>query len=107
MRVRFEPLGVAIEAQPSERLLDLVDEHPGLGLPTACRAANCGLCVLTVVAGAEWVEPASARERETLRALGAQPAARLGCQLRIRSALDSAAELTLALPARANSPPSQ
>jgi ferredoxin len=63
--------------------------------------------MLNVVAGAELIEPASARERDTLRALGAQATARLGCQLRMRAGLDSAAELVLALPVRSNSSPSQ
>jgi ferredoxin len=108
VRLRFEPAGVAIDASAGERVLDCVDDDPSIGLPTACRAANCGLCLVSVVAGAEAFEPPVARERETLRELGAKAATRLGCQLKLRSDASLLPEgVVLALSDPSKSAPSQ
>jgi ferredoxin len=88
MRLRWfsgadEPLELVVPA--GERLLDLVDEHPGLSLPFACRAANCGTCLVRIRAGQPLVEPPGEWERIVLERVGAGPNTRLGCQLRINS----------------------
>ena len=84
------PGGVELPVGEGERLLDALDETIATaGLPTACRAGNCGACLVRVERGGSALVEAGGAERETLRALGARPGERLGCQLRIRSELES------------------
>lgn len=92
MRLRWfsgslEPLELVVPA--GERLVDLVDEQPGLSLPFACRAANCGTCLVRVRAGEALVEPPGEWERVVLERVGADEHTRLGCQLRINNDTDS------------------
>lgn len=84
MRLRILPSGATLSLAGDARVLDVLDESAELGLPTACRAANCGICRVRVLAGADTLQPSAARERQTLAALGAAPDVRLGCQLRTR-----------------------
>jgi ferredoxin len=88
IRVRFEPSGIQLDIREGERVLDAIDEHPALGMPTACRAGNCGACFVQVRAGEDALEQPAAHERSTLAELGAGPPQRLGCQLRVRVDLD-------------------
>jgi len=83
--VRFEPLGVEIDVAPGARILDVADEHPRVGIPYACRAANCGICRVVAEAGGELLELPSARELRLLERLECDPGTRLGCQARITS----------------------
>jgi ferredoxin len=82
VRVRFEPSGVELVLAAGERLLDASDEHaaPAL-LPLACRAGNCGACLLHVRAGAARLTAPTSAERAVLRELAAGPDERLGCQV--------------------------
>jgi adenylate cyclase len=90
VRVYFEPGAVLLELAPGERLLDVADDRRGaLPLPTACRAGNCGACLVRIREGAEWLEPASSAERATLGELRAAPDQRLGCQLHARGELSA------------------
>jgi adenylate cyclase len=57
-----------------------------LGLPVASACSGrgaCGKCVMTVVQGAEALEPPSEHEREVLARNDASPDQRLGCQCRM------------------------
>lgn len=83
--VRLLPIGPELVVQAGERVLDALDEHARGGLPTACRAANCGICLVEVTAGAGALAPPSARETRLLGVLGAPPTHRLGCQIAIRT----------------------
>lgn len=87
VRVRLDPGGVELEVCAGERLLDAADDYPELGLPAACRAGNCGACLLRVRAGGEGLAEPGAIERHALSELHAAPDQRLGCQLRIRADL--------------------
>jgi ferredoxin len=90
MHVRFEPGGTTLELAAGERLLDAADEHVHAGtplLPLACRAGNCGACLLRVRAGAAQFAPASPAEQSALNELGATIEHRLGCQLYARADL--------------------
>jgi ferredoxin len=94
--LRLLPDGPSVPLPAGERVLDALDDAwPGLGLPTACRAGNCGACLVAVVAGAELLDPPAGRERETLRAGGAGPGERLGCQLRSCARLAPGTEVVL------------
>lgn len=48
-----------------------------------CRDADCGICIVTVLEGAEHLSPPTASEADFLKAMRAQPNERLGCQTRI------------------------
>lgn len=80
------PLGPAVTLAGDGRLLDVCDEARA-PLAFSCRSANCGTCLVAVIAGAEWLEPARADELEVLAALDvgrARPAERLACQVSLR-----------------------
>jgi ferredoxin len=100
VRVRFEPSGREVRADFSERVLDAAEARGVVALPLACRAGNCGACLVDVPQGADALEPPAAREAETLSALGARPGQRLGCQVHIRDSAE-ADELVVLSAARA------
>lgn len=53
----------------------------GLPVASACSGQGaCGRCVMTILRGAECLEPASPRESSRLVKNGAGPDQRLGCQ---------------------------
>jgi len=84
-RVRVEPLGADIELEAGEALLDAA-WRLGYDWPTTCWGqADCMLCRVEVIAGAELVEPAGDDERRALaRKLPRSergPGTRLACQL--------------------------
>jgi ferredoxin len=87
LRVRLEAVAgdahVELALAPGERLLDALDDaqHTRSALPTACRAANCGECLVQVIEGDTQLAPASPRERALLRELAVSEGRRLGCQL--------------------------
>jgi ferredoxin len=81
-RLQLLPYQRVLSLDGGVRVLDALDESE-LGLRTACRAANCGICRVRVVSGAEALQPAAANEIATLQAIGAAQDQRLGCQLRI------------------------
>lgn len=83
MRVRFEPSGREVRARFGERVLDAAEARGVVALPLACRAGNCGACLVNVPEGAGALAPASAGETETLVALAARPGQRLGCQVHV------------------------
>lgn len=93
MHVRFEPSGVTLELTAGERLLDAADDAADDGpvgaapLPLACRAGNCGACLVSVRAGGAQFAAPSVAERAALRELGASDGQRLGCQLHARDDL--------------------
>ena len=77
----IRPVGVRANIRPGQRLLDVLDDLGRPAFRTACRAGNCGACLLTIVHGeAEW-RPPSSREHTTLMQLRAAGNERLGCQL--------------------------
>jgi len=57
----------------------------GLPVASACSGRGaCGKCVMTILEGAERLEPASSHERAVLARNGAAAGQRLGCQCRLR-----------------------
>ncbi len=48
-----------------------------------CRQADCGICVVKVIDGAQHLSPPSARESDYLQAMGAASNERLACQCRV------------------------
>lgn len=77
------PLGPAVKAEGSGRLLDLCDEA-GAPIGFSCRSARCCTCRVDVLAGAELLEPPGEDEREVLRLHGSTPRQRLACQAVVR-----------------------
>jgi ferredoxin len=96
VHVRFEPSGRAVRAPAGERVIDAAEAAGLVALPLACRAGNCGACLVNVPQGADALVPAAAREAETLVALGARPGQRLGCQVRISEQAGEDASVVLA-----------
>jgi ferredoxin len=57
----------------------------GLPVASACSGRGaCGRCVMTVLRGADTLEPASPRELAVLARNGAETGQRLSCQCRLR-----------------------
>lgn len=48
-----------------------------------CRKADCGICAIRVLAGAENLSPPTSREQDFLAAMRADPDERLACQVRV------------------------
>ena len=81
VQIRLFPSGENLELAAGERLLDALDDRELVILPTACRGAHCGTCLVRVLGGDACVEAAGAEERATLAAMKAAPGERLGCQV--------------------------
>jgi ferredoxin len=78
------PAGPAVRVVSAGPLVDVCDEaHAPIEL--SCRAANCGICRVDVLAGAELMEPAGADERAVLERFAAAPGQRLACQAVVRA----------------------
>jgi ferredoxin len=93
VRIRIIPHGIELNCLGPARLIDLIDDLAAGGLPLSCRGGTCATCRVRVERGAELLEPASARERETLHSAGAASDERLGCQLSVCA--DASGELQL------------
>lgn len=48
-----------------------------------CREADCGICLVRVVAGSEHLSPMTPVEKDFLTAMHAEPDERLSCQCRV------------------------
>lgn len=70
----------AFDAPDGGRLLDLCDEARAM-MPTSCRAASCGTCLVEVVSGRDDLMAPGPDEIAELHALGeSPPGRRLLCQ---------------------------
>lgn len=84
IRVRFEPSGFEVDAQPGEAIMDITDANPAAEIPYSCRAATCGTCRVEVVAGGDALSTPDEFELEVLEIFGDTPdRVRLCCQARI------------------------
>ncbi len=82
--VRFEPSAQVVHVAPGCSILQAV-QRTGLPLSTACDGDFlCGFCRVQVTEGFENLEPAEAKERQVLAAMGAGPFERLACQALLR-----------------------
>jgi adenylate cyclase len=84
LRVRLDPSGLEFAIQPGERVLDAADASGRAVLPTACRAGNCGICLVRVEDGSDTLVPPEPAEVRLLAELRAPAGQRLGCQIAIR-----------------------
>jgi len=83
-RVVFVRTGLTVEAPEGARVVDLCDDNIFAGVRFACRHANCGICRVTVEAGAEFCAPAEDDELHLVEdILGHDGSVRLACQLRV------------------------
>ena len=53
------------------------------GIEFSCRASDCGICAIKVVAGEDHLTPKTPAEADFLRAMKADDDERLACQTRI------------------------
>lgn len=95
VRIRILPYLVELAVEGPARLVDVLDEQGGVGPPLSCRGATCAICRVQVRRGEELLEPASARELETLHGAGAAPDERLACQIGLRPDVHGQLELAL------------
>jgi 2Fe-2S ferredoxin len=84
IRIRFEPSGVEVDAEPGEAIMDITDANPAADVPYSCRAATCGTCRVEVLEGADALSHADEFELEVLDIFGDTPdEVRLCCQARL------------------------
>ena len=84
IRVRFEPAGFEVDAQPGEAIMDITDANPAAEVPYSCRAATCGTCRVEVVEGGGALSIADEFELEVLDIFGDTPdKVRLCCQAKL------------------------
>lgn len=53
------------------------------GIEYDCRASDCGICAIRILAGDGNLSPKTAAEADFLRAMAADPDERLACQTRV------------------------
>jgi ferredoxin len=53
------------------------------GIEFDCRAADCGICNIRILRGADKLSPPTLKEADFLKAMRAAPDERLACQVRI------------------------
>jgi 2Fe-2S ferredoxin len=84
IRVRFEPAGFEVDAQPGETIMDITDANPAADVPYSCRAATCGTCRVEVLQGSDALSTADEIELEVLDIFGDTPdRVRLCCQTKL------------------------
>jgi len=84
IRVRFEPSGFEVDAEPGEAIMDITDAHPAAEVPYSCRAATCGTCRVQVLEGVEALSIPDEFELEVLDIFGDTPnKVRLCCQAKL------------------------
>jgi len=90
IRVRFEPSGFEVDAEPGEAIMDITDANPAADVPYSCRAATCGTCRVEVVEGTEALSTADEFELEVLDIFGDTPdKVRLCCQTKLIGGADT------------------
>jgi ferredoxin len=84
IRVRFEPSGFEVDAEPGEAIMDITDANPAAEVPYSCRAATCGTCRVEVLKGGAALSVADEFELEVLDIFGDTPdRVRLCCQAKL------------------------
>lgn len=84
IRVRFEPSGFEVDAEPGEAIMDITDANPAADVPYSCRAATCGTCRVRVIEGGDALSVADIDEIEVLDIFGDTPdEVRLCCQTKL------------------------
>ena len=84
IRVRFEPAGFEVDAEPGEAIMDITDANPASEVPYSCRAATCGTCRVEVAEGSDSLSTPDEFELEVLDIFGDIPdKVRLCCQSRL------------------------
>jgi 2Fe-2S ferredoxin len=90
IRVRFEPAGFEVDAEPGEAIMDITDANPAAEVPYSCRAATCGTCRVEVLEGVDALSTADELELEVLDIFGDSPdKVRLCCQTKLVGGADS------------------
>jgi ferredoxin len=85
-RLVFERTRFEVDLPDGGRVLDVCDAHFMAGVAFACRHANCGICRVELVEGADLCEPADDDERHLTEGVFRHDATvRLACQLRVRA----------------------
>lgn len=84
IRIRFEPSGFEVDAEPGEAIMDITDANPAADVPYSCRAATCGTCRVEVLQGVEALSTADEFELDVLDIFGdTADKVRLCCQAKL------------------------
>jgi ferredoxin len=94
-QVIFRWAGLRLEANPGDRLLDLLDDEMSHGLPLACRGANCAVCRVRVLGGQSALVAPDETERASLVKVGAATNERLACQVAVSANPQRGSEVVL------------
>jgi 2Fe-2S ferredoxin len=82
--IHFADDDLTLEVAGETRLTDVCDEQ-SVSLLFGCREANCGTCLIEVLAGSDQLSPVTRHEQEMLEILAPDhPHARLACQCAVR-----------------------
>lgn len=89
------PIRSQVRILPEDTVIEI---RQGLGLQALekkveaieydCRKADCGVCLIRILRGAENISPPTTREKDYLQAMAARADERLACQLRIFGDVD-------------------
>ncbi len=77
----FLPTSKTYEVAPGTTYLDFCQSHGEVPQDFGCTVGSCGTCRLVVERGAQFLNPLTSEERETLEMCTDAKDARLGCQL--------------------------
>lgn len=73
----------SVNARPGLSFQAVCAKSPELGIDFDCRNADCGICCIRVLSGADSLSEKTVREHDFLTAMRADPDERLSCQVRI------------------------
>lgn len=80
-KVTFKDDELEVEAEMGANLRD-VAQSEGASIPFGCEQGICGTCLSSIPEGEDNLSDLEDQEKETLRAMGAEPGQRLICQCR-------------------------
>lgn len=84
---------VELPIRPGLGLQAIASKCPQLPVEFDCRKADCGICLVKVISGAEDLSPPNPSELDFLKAMRADEDERLGCQIRIFGSVHLKSEL--------------
>ena len=82
-KITFLPQGVTVECADGESVFEVGQRH-GIPINTSCVGqANCGLCRVKIIEGAEFLPPFNEDEKKHLGNVYHATRVRLSCQSRV------------------------
>ena len=88
LTVKCKGIVKSYEVRPGLNFQAICAKEPQLGIDFDCRAADCGICNIRILSGAESLSKKTVGEADFLTAMRADPDERLSCQARIFKDVD-------------------